>query len=87
MIKKILGLQHKDNLQQGLKVWYENIPEKAKNSILPATSQSLFNCIRDVISGKSMDLIEKLAKTATNFFIEDWNDKTKDEFESTLKHW
>ena len=32
-----------------------------------------------------MDLIEKLAKTATNFFIEDWNDKTKDEFESTLK--
>ena len=85
VIKKILGLQHKDNLQQGLKVWYENIPEKAKNSILPATSQSLFNCIRDVISGKSMDLIEKLAKTATNFFIEDWNDKTKDEFESTLK--
>lgn len=85
VIKKILGLQHKDNLQQGLKVWYENIPEKAKNSILPATSQSLFNCIRDVITGKSMDLIEKLAKTATNFFIEDWNDKTKDEFESTLK--
>lgn len=84
-IKKSLGLQHNDNLQQGLKVWYENIPEKAKNSILPATSQSLFNCIRDVISGKSMDLIEKLAKTATNFFIEDWNDKTKDEFESTLK--
>ena len=58
-IKKSLGLQHNDNLQQGLKVWYENIPEKAKNSILPATSQSLFNCIRDVISGKSMDLIEK----------------------------
>ena len=65
---------------------YENIPEKAKNSILPATSQSLLNCIRDVISGKSMDMIEKLAKTATNFFIEDWNDKTKDEFESTLKN-
>lgn len=85
VIKKSLGLQHNDNLQQGLKVWYENIPEKAKNSILPATSQSLLNCIRDVISGKSMDLIEKLAKTATNFFIEDWNDKTKDEFESTLK--
>ena len=85
VIKKSLGLQHNDNLQQGLKIWYENIPEKAKNSILPATSQSLLNCIRDVISGKSMDMIEKLAKTATNFFIEDWNDKTKDEFESTLK--
>ncbi|PWM30166.1 MAG: hypothetical protein DBX94_08550 [Coriobacteriia bacterium] len=85
VIKKSLGLQHNDNLQQGLKVWYENIPEKAKNSILPTTSQSLLNCIRDVISGKSVDLIEKIAKTATNFFIEDWNDKTKDEFESTLK--
>ena len=30
-------------------------------------------------------MIEKLAKTATNFYIEDWNDKTIDEFESVLK--
>ena len=85
VIKKSLGLQHNDNLQQGLKVWYENVPEKAKNSILSATSQSLLNCIRDIIIGKAIDLIEKLAKTATNFYIEDWNDKTIDEFESVLK--
>lgn len=85
VVKRSLSLPHSDDLQQSLKVWYENIPPKAKNSLLPATSQSLLNCIRDVVDGKSIDLIEKLAKTATNFFIEDWNDKTKDEFESVLK--
>lgn len=30
-------------------------------------------------------MIEKIAKTATNFFIEDWNDKIIPEFETTLK--
>ena len=57
----------------------------AKNSILPAVSQSLLNCIRDITGNNEGDMIEKIAKTATNFFIEDWNDKIIPEFETTLK--
>lgn len=84
-VKIVLGLPKDDDFLQSLKVWYENIPEKAKNSILPATSQSLLNCIRDITGKQKGDLIEKFAKTATNFFIEDWNDKMILEFEATLK--
>ena len=52
---------------------------------MPAVSQSLLNCIRDITGNKEGDLIEKIAKTATNVFIEDWNDKIIPEFETTLK--
>ena len=74
-----------DDFLQSLKAWYENVPVNAKNSILPAASQSLLNCIRDITGNNEGDLIEKIAKTATNFFIEDWNDKIVPEFETTLK--
>ena len=85
VVKTVLGLPKDDNFLQSLKVWYENMSEKAKNSILPAASQSLLNSIRDITENNEGDLIEKIAKTATNFFIEDWNDKMLLEFETVLK--
>ncbi len=83
-VRTVLGLSKNDDFLQSLKLWYENVPEKAKNSILPTASQNLFNCIRDTTENLKGDLIEKIAKTATNFFIEDWNDKMILEFETSL---
>lgn len=85
VVRTALGLPKDDDFLQSLKAWYENIPANAKNSILPAVSQSLLNCIRDITGNSEGDLIEKIAKTATNFFIEDWNDKIIFEFENILK--
>ena len=85
VVRMTLGLPKNDDFLQSLKAWYENVPANVKNSILPAVSQSLLNCIRDISENNEGDLIEKIAKTATNFFIEDWNDKIIPEFETTLK--
>ena len=85
VVRTTLDLPKDADFLQSLKVWYENIPANVKNSILPAVSQSLLNCIRDITGNNEGNLIEKIAKTATNFFIEDWNDKIISEFESTLK--
>ena len=85
VVRTTLDLPKDDDFLQSLKVWYENVPVNAKNSILPAVSQSLLNCIRDITGNNEGDMIEKIAKTATNFFIEDWNDKIIPEFETTLK--
>lgn len=85
VVRMTLGLPKNDDFLQSLKAWYENVPTNVKNSILPAVSQSLLNCIRDISKNNEGDLIEKIAKTATNFFIEDWNDKIIPEFETTLK--
>lgn len=74
VVRMTLGLPKNDDFLQSLKAWYENVPANVKNSILPAVSQSLLNCIRDISENNEGDLIEKIAKTATNFFIEDWND-------------
>lgn len=85
VLRTTFGLSKNDDLLQSLKIWYEDVPEKAKYSILPVTSQSLLNCIRDASGNNEGDLIEKIAKMATNFFIEDWNDKMLSEFEIVLK--
>lgn len=85
VVRTTLDLPKDDNFLQSLKAWYENVPANAKNSILPAASQSLLNCIRDITGNGEGDLIEKIAKAATNFFIEDWNDKIIPEFEATLE--
>ena len=85
VVRMTLGLPKNDDFLQSLKAWYENVPANVKNSILPAVSQSLLNCIRDISENNEGDLIEKIAKTATNFFIEDWNDRIIPEFETTLK--
>ena len=85
VVRMTLGLPKNDDFLQSLKAWYENVPTNIKNSILPAVSQSLLNCIRDISENNEGDLIEKISKTATNFFIEDWNDKIIPEFETTLK--
>ena len=45
----------------------------------------MFNTIRDIVSGSGNEIIEKLSKSATNFFVEDWTDKTVLEFEDVLR--
>ena len=85
IVRLSLGLPKEDDFLQSLREWYENVPEKAKNSILPSASQDLLNCIRGIAENNEGELIEKIAKASTNFFVEDWNEKIIREFETTLK--
>lgn len=83
--RKVLGFPENDNFRLSLQHWYENLPVQAKNSVLSADLQSVFNTIRDIVSGSGNEIIEKLSKSATNFFVEDWTDKTVLEFEDVLR--
>ena len=63
--------------------WYESLPEKATTSVLPAVSQRILNCLKDNV-GSTDSMLERIAKAATNLYIEDWNDKSIEEFGAAL---
>ena len=53
--------------------------------MLSSDLQNVFNTVRDIAFGGGNEIIEKLAKATTHFFIEDWTDKTILEFKDTLQ--
>ena len=83
-VREKLGIPVGEDFFRSLKDWYERIPENAKNSVLSSDSQRLLNAIRDLSSHDREDIIEKLSKSSTNFYVEDWNDTTIREFENCL---
>lgn len=85
VVRRIIELPEGDNFRLSLQHWYDVLPTQAKNSVLPADLQNVFSSIRDIASGSGNAIIEKLSKSATNFFIEDWTDKTILEFEDTIQ--
>lgn len=84
-VRVALHLPESDDFRLSLQHWYECIPTHAKKSILSADIQPVLNTIRDIASGSTTDIIEKLSKAATNFFIEDWTDNTISEFKQVLE--
>lgn len=85
VVKKVLGLAEADDFRLSLQHWYDTLPVQMKNSVLPAELQNVLICIRDIASGNANEIIERLSKSATNFFIEDWTDKTILGFEDTIQ--
>lgn len=88
IVRKVLGLSSEDNFRLSLQYWYNVLPSQAQNSVFPADIQGIFNAIRNISAGETEiggEVIEQLSKTSTNFFIEDWTDKTIQEFEDTLQ--
>lgn len=85
VVRRIIGLPEGDDFRLSLQHWYDVLPTQAKNSVLPTDLQNVFSSIRDIAYGSGNEIIEKLSKAATNFFIEDWTDKTILEFEVTIQ--
>lgn len=85
LVRESLCLSEKDNFRLSLQQWYENLADKTKSSLLPVDSQNLLNCIRDIANGNGTDIIENLSKATTNFFVEDWTDKTILEFKESFE--
>lgn len=85
VVRTVFVFPESDNLRLSLQHWYENLPDKARNSVLSSDLQNVFNTVRDIAFGGGNEIIEKLAKATTHFFIEDWTDKTILEFKDTLQ--
>lgn len=71
-----LCLNKDEDLLRSIKEWYTVLPSKAKNSVFATDSQRLFREIKDLDCSDSYEIAEKLSKTITGFFIEDWTDKS-----------
>lgn len=56
----------------------------AKNSLYSMDSQRILNCIRDLSNTDSEEIIEKLSKEITGFFVEDWTDTAIEYFADGL---
>lgn len=83
--RKVMNLSENDDFRLSLQHWYDMLPIQAKNSVLSTDLQNILISIRDVAISNGSEIIENLAKAATNFFIEDWTDKTILEFEDMLQ--
>lgn len=80
-----LKLASENDFFRSLKEWYVNLPDEAKNSVLSFDSQRLLNVIRDLNITDNEEIIERLSKCTTNFFVEDWTDDTITGFGECVK--
>lgn len=79
-VRRELGLSDDDDFLRSIKAWYDRITVVARNSLYSMDSQRILNCIRDLSSADNEEIIEKLSKEITGFFVEDWKDSTINSF-------
>lgn len=84
-IRNILELESDTDLLLSIREWYDALSDTAKNSIYSAETQRVFGTLRNLKSTNTGDIAEKVSKAITGFFIEDWNDKTIQQFEEGIR--
>ena len=82
VVRAKLDIPKREDFLLSLKDWYERIPDIAKSSVFSSDSQRLLNVIRDLSTHDNEEIVEKISKGATNFYIEDWTDTMIHEFEN-----
>ncbi len=73
------------NLCAVLKDWYNGLSERKINSIYTSKHQELLRLISNVSGSDEFDITERLAKTATGIYIEDWGEDSLNVYLDTMK--
>ena len=84
-IRKGLSLGDNDDLSVGIQTWYADLSDNIKNSVFSADSQRIFGVIKNIGTAGAEEIVEKLAKAVTGFYVEDWNDNSIEIFEQGFK--
>lgn len=73
------------NLSHLLKDWYNELSDTVKRSVLDGNDSKFLNYVKNIDENDEEKIIGKIAKIVTTIYIEDWNDKTEEVFEESLK--
>ena len=79
------GLSTASTLAPGLKAWYGNLPQYAKNHVYRDSTMGLLGILAGDIGNVEDEIVGRLAKEVTGSFIEDWKDGMLDVYSQNLK--
>lgn len=83
-IYSVFGGQRKLDLFHLLKEWYEKQSDLSKQGLHSGGVTNLMSCIEKMDTFGDIDVTQKVVKTVTNVYIENWLDSAYEEFISEL---
>ncbi len=83
--KEIISKNYKGSLNSLLKDWVIDNKLETSNIIFDIKTRELIEYIKDLTTYDEFDIIEKISKIITGFYIEDWQPNEIDDFKTELK--
>lgn len=81
---KIFGEVSGLDLKHSLQEWHDKQSDLAKNGLHSSQITNFMTCIAKDKSYNDMDVIEKVAKTVTEIYMDSWNDASLDMYISSI---
>ena len=83
--KEIFNKNYKGSLNSLLKDWLIDNELESSNMIFDIKTRELIEYVKDLTTHDENDIIEKISKIITGFYIEDWQPNEMDNFKSEIK--
>lgn len=82
--KEIFNKNYKGSLNSLLKDWLIDNELESSNMIFDVKTRELIEYVKDLTTHDENDIIEKISKIITGFYIEDWQPNEMDNFKNEL---
>lgn len=78
--KQMFGARAEESLHGCLMEWYSTLSQWAKNCLLQDQTVRVMNCLQQLHTHDECEIIKKLSKAVIDIHIEDWNDRSLDQY-------
>lgn len=83
--KELINSKYKGSLSTLLMEWNKELDKSVKNNIYDIKTRNFIDYLDNLNTHDEHDVIEKLSKIFTSFYVEDWQVNQKDEYISNFK--
>ena len=85
IIRKNLAIPVKNDFIAGLKEWYGTRPAIVKNAVFPGVTGEFLTALKQLESGESSEVANRLSRILTGMYAEDWIGGVPAELEKALE--
>lgn len=82
--RKVFQLSEKNDLQQGLKAWYQNQSDTAKSHVSTQKIERFMSEIQELSTHDENEIVERISKIVLDLYIEDWKENSIYQYEDGL---
>ena len=72
------------NLNSLLKDWYNDLDDNIKQSVISSNTKNVFTYIENLNSFNDIEIFQKFSNILLNFYVEDWQKNSEEDFFSKL---
>ena len=83
--RKVFNLSEKNDLQQGLKEWYQSQNDRAKLQVSTQKIGKFMVEIQQLITHDVNEIVERISKIVLDLYIEDWKENSLFQYEAGLR--